>query len=43
MKTLGALSLTRIRVGKGGPLCTRTSRPTPLQARALDLIGVAAD
>ncbi len=42
MKTLGALSLTRIRVGKGGPLCTRTSRPTPLQARALDLIGVAA-
>lgn len=43
MKTLGALSLTRIRVGKGGPLCTRTSRPTPLQARALDLIGVAAE
>jgi len=42
MKTLSALSLTRIRVGKGGPLCTKVSRPTPIQARALDLIGVAA-
>jgi transposase len=42
MKSLAALSLSRIRVGQGGPLCTRTSRPTALQARALDLIGVAA-
>jgi len=40
MKSLAALSLSRIRIGQGGPLCTRTSRPTPIQARAFDLIGV---
>lgn len=40
MKSLAALSLNRIRVGKEGPLFTRISRPTPLQARALSLIGV---
>jgi hypothetical protein len=41
MKSLAALSLSRIRVGQGGPLCSKASRPTSLQARALDLIGVA--
>jgi transposase len=40
MKSLSTLSLNRIRVGENGPLCTRTTRPTPLQARAFDLIGV---
>jgi len=40
MKSLATLSLNRIRVGENGPLCTRTTRPTPLQARAFDLIGV---
>ena len=42
LKSLATLSLSRIRVGQGGPLCTKASRPTPLQARALDLIGVTA-
>jgi transposase len=43
MKSLAAQSLTWVRVGKGGPLYTQTSRPTPLQARALSLVGVAAE
>jgi transposase len=42
MKSLATLCLNRIRVGEGGPLCTRTTRPTPLQARAFELIGVAS-
>lgn len=42
LKSLASLSLSRIRIGKGGPVYTRTSQPTPLQARAFDLIGVAA-
>ena len=33
--------LTWVRVGEDGPLYTRTTRPTPLQARAFALIGVA--
>jgi hypothetical protein len=41
MKSLATLSLNRIRVGENGPLCTRTTRPTPLQARAFELVGVA--
>jgi transposase len=40
LKSLATLCLNRIRVGENGPLCTRTTRPTPLQARAFDLIGV---
>ena len=42
MKSLATLSLNRIRVGEKGPVCTRTTRPTQLQARAFELIGVAA-
>jgi len=41
MKSLATLSLNRIRVGEKGPVCTRTTRPTRLQARAFELIGVA--
>ena len=41
MKSLSTLSLNRIRLGEHGPLYTRTTRPTPLQARAFELIGVA--
>jgi CBS domain-containing protein len=41
MKSLATLSLNRIRVGEKGPVCTRTTRPTLLQARAFELIGVA--
>ena len=41
MKSLATLCLNRVRVGKDGPLFTRTTRPTPLQARAFELIGVA--
>jgi len=42
LKSLATLCLNRIRVGENGPLCTRTTRPTPLQARAFELIGVAS-
>ena len=41
LKSLATLCLNRLRVGEGGPLCTRTTRPTPLQTRAFELIGVA--
>ena len=40
MKSLATLSLTHLRLGEKGPLYTRTTRPTPLQARAFQLIGV---
>jgi hypothetical protein len=40
MKSLSTLALTRIRLGDKGPLYTRTTKPTPLQARAFALIGV---
>ena len=40
MKSLATLALTRIRLGDKGPLYTRTTKPTPLQARAFELIGV---
>jgi len=41
IKSLAALGLNQVRVGENGPLCTRVTRPTPLQARAFELIGVA--
>ena len=41
MKSLATLCLNRIRLGAKGPLYTRTTRPTPLQATAFSLIGVA--
>ena len=40
MKSLATLALTRIRLGEKGPLYTRTTKPTPLQARAFELIGI---
>ena len=40
MKSLATLSLNRIRVGEKGPVCTRTTMPTLLQARAFELIGI---
>jgi transposase len=40
MQSLATLSRIRIRLGENGPLFTRTTRPTPLQARAFQLIGV---
>jgi transposase len=40
MKSLATLALTRIRLGDKGPLYTRTTKPTPLQARAFELIGI---
>jgi hypothetical protein len=40
LKSLATLCLNQIRVGENGPLCTRTTRPTPLQAKAFELIGV---
>ena len=41
MKSLATLCQNRIRLGEKGPLYTRATRPTPLQARAFQLIGVA--
>lgn len=40
LKSLGALSLIKIRLCKDGPVYTRTTKPTPLQARAFKLINV---
>lgn len=40
MKSLSTLSRIRIRMGVDGPAYTRTTDPTPLQARAFQLIGV---
>ena len=43
MKSLATLCRNRIRLGEKGPVYTRTTRPTPLQARAFQLIGVAVE
>jgi transposase len=40
LKSLATLAMARIRLGDKGPLYTRTTKPTPLQARAFELIGV---
>jgi hypothetical protein len=40
MKSLSTLARTQIRLGDKGPLYNRTTKPTPLQARAFELIGV---
>jgi len=40
MRSLASLCLNRIRLGENGPLYTRTTRPTKLEARAFELIGV---
>jgi hypothetical protein len=40
LKSLATLALTRVRLGDKGPLYTRTTKPTPLQARAFQLIGI---
>jgi hypothetical protein len=42
LRSLATLARLRIRLGDRGPLYTRTTRPTPLQARALALIGLTA-
>ena len=42
LKSLATLAMTRIRLGDKGPLYTRTTKPTPLQARAFELIGIEA-
>jgi hypothetical protein len=41
MKSLATLCQNRIRLGEKGPLYTRATQPTPLQAKAFGLIGVA--
>jgi hypothetical protein len=41
MKSLATLCQNQIRLGAKGPLYTRTTRATPLQAKAFSLIGVA--
>ena len=40
LKSLSTLAKVQIRLGEKGPLYTRTTRPTPLQARAFELIGI---
>jgi transposase len=40
LKSLGTLSLLKINLIKDGPVYTRTTKPTPLQARAFKLINV---
>lgn len=40
MKSLSTLAKIQIRLGDKGPLYNRTTKPTPLQARAFELIGV---
>jgi len=41
MKSPAILCQNRIRLGAKGPLYTRTTWATPLQAKAFSLIGVA--
>ena len=41
MKSLATLAQAKIRLGEKGPLYTRTTKPTPLQAKAFELIGIA--
>ncbi len=40
LKSLGALSRSQIRLGVDGPTYSRTAQPTPLQAKALELVGL---
>ena len=40
LKSLSTLAKSQIRLGEKGPLYTRTTKPTPLQARAFELIGI---
>jgi hypothetical protein len=40
MKSLATLARTHIRLGDRGPLYIRTTKPTPLQARAFELIAI---
>ena len=40
MKSLATLARTHIRLGERGPLYIRTTKPTPLQARAFELIAI---
>jgi transposase len=40
LKSLATLAKITIRLGEKGPVYTRTTRPTSLQARAFELIGV---
>ena len=40
LKSLASLSRSQIRLGADGPTYTRTAQPTPLQARALELVGL---
>ena len=42
LQSLATLSRIRTRLGENGPLYTRTTKPTLLQARALELIGLTA-
>ena len=42
MQSLATMCRIRTRLGQGGPVYTRTTQPTPLQARAFELIGVTA-
>jgi len=41
LKSLATLAKSQIRLGEKGPLYTRTTKPTPLQARAFKLLGLA--
>ena len=40
LQSLAALAKIHIRLGERGPLYIRTAKPTPLQARAFELIGL---
>jgi hypothetical protein len=40
LKSLSTLAKSQIRLGEKGPLYTRTTKPTPLQTRAFELIGI---
>jgi hypothetical protein len=40
LKSLSTLAKSQIRLGEKGPLYARTTKPTPLQARAFELIGI---
>jgi len=42
LNSLAALTRAQIRLGQDGPPFTRTSKPTPLQARAFQLLGLLA-
>jgi len=40
MKSLATLSRQQIRLGENGPAYTRTTKPSPLQAKAFELLGL---